>query len=138
MPAGNKTRSPLEEIGKQLKPRRHGSLVNDPHPTRDRIPMRRAADAGVNPRCRALSRTPVPRPFPRSAGTSFAPDAIRACERRLAGGLSHLRRCRRIRTGFEIVNGLFPAAPDGPQRLDFSSLGDGNSCLRDFTNRGSD
>jgi YegS/Rv2252/BmrU family lipid kinase len=42
-------------------------------------------------------------------------------------------------TGFEIVNGLFPAAAtDGRAALGFLPLGTGNSFLRDFTERGSD
>ena len=42
-------------------------------------------------------------------------------------------------TGFEIVNGLFPAAStEGRAALGFLPLGTGNSFLRDFTERGSD
>jgi diacylglycerol kinase (ATP) len=42
-------------------------------------------------------------------------------------------------TGFEIVNGLFPAAAaQGRAALGFLPLGTGNSFLRDFTERGSD
>ncbi|MBZ5644027.1 MAG: YegS/Rv2252/BmrU family lipid kinase [Acidobacteriia bacterium] len=42
-------------------------------------------------------------------------------------------------TGFEIVNGLFPAALTGGRAaLGFLPLGTGNSFLRDFTNRGAD
>ena len=42
-------------------------------------------------------------------------------------------------TGFEIVNGLFPAAlTDGRAALGFLPLGTGNSFLRDFTDRGAD
>jgi diacylglycerol kinase (ATP) len=42
-------------------------------------------------------------------------------------------------TGFEIVNGLFPAAAtEGRPALGFLPLGTGNSFLRDFTERGSD
>jgi diacylglycerol kinase (ATP) len=40
-------------------------------------------------------------------------------------------------TGFEIVNGLFPAAAsEGRAALGFLPLGTGNSFLRDFTDRG--
>ncbi len=42
-------------------------------------------------------------------------------------------------TGFEIVNGLFPAAAsEGRAALGFLPLGTGNSFLRDFTERGAD
>jgi len=42
-------------------------------------------------------------------------------------------------TGFEIVNGLFPAAAsEGRTALGFLPLGTGNSFLRDFTERGAD
>jgi YegS/Rv2252/BmrU family lipid kinase len=42
-------------------------------------------------------------------------------------------------TGFEIVNGLFPAAATGGRAtLGFLPLGTGNSFLRDFTQRGAD
>jgi len=42
-------------------------------------------------------------------------------------------------TGFEIVNGLFPAAASqGRAALGFLPLGTGNSFLRDFTERGAD
>lgn len=42
-------------------------------------------------------------------------------------------------TGFEIVNGFFPAAlTDGRAALGFLPLGTGNSFLRDFTDRGAD
>ncbi len=42
-------------------------------------------------------------------------------------------------TGFEIVNGLFPATlHDGRTALGFLPLGTGNSFLRDFTDRGAD
>ncbi len=42
-------------------------------------------------------------------------------------------------TGFEIVNGLFPAAvSEGRAALGFLPLGTGNSFLRDFTDRGAD
>ena len=42
-------------------------------------------------------------------------------------------------TGFEIVNGLFPAAlTEGRAALGFLPLGTGNSFLRDFTDRGAD
>lgn len=42
-------------------------------------------------------------------------------------------------TGFEIVNGLFPAAAsEGRATLGFLPLGTGNSFLRDFTERGAD
>ncbi len=42
-------------------------------------------------------------------------------------------------TGFEIVNGLFPAAAsEGRAALGFLPLGTGNSFLRDFTKRGAD
>jgi diacylglycerol kinase (ATP) len=42
-------------------------------------------------------------------------------------------------TGFEIVNGLFPAAAtEGRAALGFLPLGTGNAFLRDFTERGSD
>jgi YegS/Rv2252/BmrU family lipid kinase len=42
-------------------------------------------------------------------------------------------------TGFEIVNGLFPAASsEGRAALGFLPLGTGNSFLRDFTKRGAD
>jgi diacylglycerol kinase (ATP) len=42
-------------------------------------------------------------------------------------------------TGFEIVNGLFPAAlTQGRAALGFLPLGTGNSFLRDFTDRGAD
>jgi len=42
-------------------------------------------------------------------------------------------------TGFEIVNGLFPAAAlGGRAALGFLPLGTGNSFLRDFTERGAD
>jgi len=42
-------------------------------------------------------------------------------------------------TGFEIVNGLFPAAASGGRAaLGFLPLGTGNSFLRDFTERGAD
>jgi len=42
-------------------------------------------------------------------------------------------------TGFEIINGLFPAAAtDGRAALGFLPLGTGNSFLRDFSERGSD
>jgi YegS/Rv2252/BmrU family lipid kinase len=42
-------------------------------------------------------------------------------------------------TGFEIVNGLFPAATTGGRAtLGFLPLGTGNSFLRDFTERGAD
>lgn len=42
-------------------------------------------------------------------------------------------------TGFEIVNGLFPAAlTAGRAALGFLPLGTGNSFLRDFTDRGAD
>jgi YegS/Rv2252/BmrU family lipid kinase len=42
-------------------------------------------------------------------------------------------------TGFEIVNGIFPAAAsDGRAALGFLPLGTGNSFLRDFTERGAD
>ena len=42
-------------------------------------------------------------------------------------------------TGFEIVNGLFPAASsEGRAALGFLPLGTGNSFLRDFTERGAD
>ena len=42
-------------------------------------------------------------------------------------------------TGFEIVNGLFPAAAtQGRATLGFLPMGTGNSFLRDFTERGSD
>jgi YegS/Rv2252/BmrU family lipid kinase len=42
-------------------------------------------------------------------------------------------------TGFEIVNGLFPAAAtQGRAALGFLPMGTGNSFLRDFTERGSD
>jgi diacylglycerol kinase (ATP) len=42
-------------------------------------------------------------------------------------------------TGFEIVNGLFPAAAsEGRAALGFLPLGTGNSFLRDFSERGAD
>jgi diacylglycerol kinase (ATP) len=42
-------------------------------------------------------------------------------------------------TGFEIVNGLFPAAvTEGRAALGFLPLGTGNSFLRDFTDRGAE
>jgi diacylglycerol kinase (ATP) len=42
-------------------------------------------------------------------------------------------------TGFEIVNGIFPAAlSEGRATLGFLPLGTGNSFLRDFTDRGAD
>ena len=42
-------------------------------------------------------------------------------------------------TGFEIVNGIFPAAlSEGRAALGFLPLGTGNSFLRDFTGRGAD
>ena len=42
-------------------------------------------------------------------------------------------------TGFEIVNGIFPAAlSEGRAALGFLPLGTGNSFLRDFTDRGAD
>jgi diacylglycerol kinase (ATP) len=42
-------------------------------------------------------------------------------------------------TGFEIVNGVFPAAlTEGRASLGFLPLGTGNSFLRDFTDRGAD
>lgn len=42
-------------------------------------------------------------------------------------------------TGFEIVNGLFPAASTGGRpRLGFLPMGTGNSFLRDFTDRGAE
>jgi len=42
-------------------------------------------------------------------------------------------------TGFEIVNGLFPAAAsEGRAALGFLPLGTGNSFIRDFTERGAD
>ena len=42
-------------------------------------------------------------------------------------------------TGFETVNGLFPAAAlEGRAALGFLPLGTGNSFLRDFTERGAD
>ncbi len=42
-------------------------------------------------------------------------------------------------TGFEIVNGLFPAAlTEGRATLGFLPLGTGNSFLRDFTGRGAE
>ena len=42
-------------------------------------------------------------------------------------------------TGFEIINGLFPAAAsEGRAALGFLPLGTGNSFLRDFTERGAD
>jgi diacylglycerol kinase (ATP) len=42
-------------------------------------------------------------------------------------------------TGFEVVNGLFPAAASGGRAaLGFLPLGTGNSFLRDFTQRGED
>jgi diacylglycerol kinase (ATP) len=42
-------------------------------------------------------------------------------------------------TGFEIVNGLFPAAAsEGRATLGFLPLGTGNSFLRDFSERGAD
>ena len=42
-------------------------------------------------------------------------------------------------TGFEVVNGLFPAAAsEGRAAMGFLPLGTGNSFLRDFTERGAD
>ena len=42
-------------------------------------------------------------------------------------------------TGFEIINGIFPAAlSEGRASLGFLPLGTGNSFLRDFTDRGAD
>jgi YegS/Rv2252/BmrU family lipid kinase len=42
-------------------------------------------------------------------------------------------------TGFEIVNGIFPASlSDGRASLGFLPLGTGNSFLRDFTDRGAE
>jgi len=39
-------------------------------------------------------------------------------------------------TSYEVVNGLFPQATDGPPTLAFLPLGTGNSFLRDFSDRG--
>jgi len=43
-------------------------------------------------------------------------------------------------TGYEVVNGLFPAAAEAGERpvLGFLPLGTGNSFLRDFTDRGAE
>lgn len=39
-------------------------------------------------------------------------------------------------TSYEVVNGLFPLATDGPPTLAFLPLGTGNSFLREFSDRG--
>jgi len=56
-----------------------------------------------------------------------------------AGGFRHFIAVGGDGTGFEIVNGLFPAAlTEGRAALGFLPLGTGNSFLRDFTDEGAE
>jgi len=66
-------------------------------------------------------------------------EAIALARNAYAGGFRNFIGVGGDGTGFEIVNGLFPAAlTEGRAALGFLPLGTGNSFLRDFTDRGAD
>jgi YegS/Rv2252/BmrU family lipid kinase len=65
-------------------------------------------------------------------GTGFAREAY-------AAGFRNFIAVGGDGTGFEIINGIFPAALSGDRAaLGFLPLGTGNSFLRDFTDRGAE
>jgi diacylglycerol kinase (ATP) len=69
--------------------------------------------------------------------TRAAGDATRIVRDAYQRGLRHFIGVGGDGTGYEIVNGLFPAALDGERpSLGFLPLGTGNSFLRDFTAEG--
>ena len=66
--------------------------------------------------------------------TSAAGDGVEIVRRAYAQGQRHFLAVGGDGTGYELVNGMFPAALDGddPPQLGFLPLGTGNSFLRDF------
>lgn len=73
------------------------------------------------------------------AQTQKAGDAVGIVREAYANGRRRFIAVGGDGTGFEIVNGLFPAATHGGRpRLGFLPMGTGNSFLRDFTDRGAE
>lgn len=72
--------------------------------------------------------------------TRAAGDGVRIAREAFARGVRNFIAIGGDGTGFEIVNGVFPAAlaPDQRVRLGFLPLGTGNSFLRDFTSDGAE
>ena len=74
--------------------------------------------------------------------TSRAGDGTRLARAAWAEGRREIIAIGGDGTSYEVVNGLFPEAKDGPAgdrpTLGFLPLGTGNSFLRDFTDRGAE
>jgi len=72
------------------------------------------------------------------ATTSGPGEASEIVRRAYAEGRRHFLAVGGDGTGYELVNGMFPAALDGgdPPQLGFLPMGTGNSFLRDFMARG--
>lgn len=66
--------------------------------------------------------------------TSAAGEGVEIVRRAYANGQRHFLAVGGDGTGYELVNGMFPAAldADDPPQLGFLPLGTGNSFLRDF------
>jgi diacylglycerol kinase (ATP) len=72
--------------------------------------------------------------------TSAAGQAVELVRKAWAEGRRRFIAVGGDGTGYEVVNGLFPAATEAGERpvLGFLPLGTGNSFLRDFTERGAE
>ncbi len=73
------------------------------------------------------------------AETATSGDATRIARAAYAGGQQNFIAVGGDGTAYEVVNGLFPEAGNGPRAaLGFLPLGTGNSFLRDFSDRGAE